>query len=58
MVQERKGKALRSGAGCRNRESGSNRNGQGEREAQMKRTLLPLVGILSPHIHKAARLGT
>lgn len=36
MIQERKGKALRSGGGCWDGESRSSWNSQGEREAQMK----------------------
>lgn len=40
MVQERKGKALSSGGGWRDGESGSRWNGQGEGEAQMKVTVL------------------
>lgn len=47
MVQEWKGEALSSGGGWRDGESGNSRNGQGERGAQMKRTVLALgLGIL------------
>lgn len=48
MVQERKGKAERSG---------SSWNGQGEREAQMRRTVQALAKMPSSPIHKAARPG-
>lgn len=57
MVQERKGKALRSGTGWRDGESGSSQNSRGEREARRTRTGLALAQALSPHIHKATRLG-
>lgn len=47
MVQEKKGTVLSSGDGSRDGQSAISWNSQGEREAQMKRTVLDLARRLS-----------